>query len=56
MSEDEDEDEEWKINLVEGVEVVVPLGVFGGSVVSRRWMSYSPHSALPVAVDRGFQT
>lgn len=33
------EDDEWKINLVDGVEVVVPLGVFGGSVVRRRWMS-----------------
>ena len=40
---------------MEGVDVVVPLGVFGGSVVRRRWMSYSPHSALPVAVDGGFQ-
>ena len=31
-----DEDDEWKINLVEGVEVVVPRGVFGGMVAKRR--------------------
>lgn len=28
-----------KIKRVEGVEVVVPLGVLGGRVVSLRWMS-----------------
>ena len=32
-------DDEWKMTLVEGVEVVVPRGVFGGNVVRRRWMS-----------------
>ncbi len=33
------EDEAWNISRVEGVDVVVPLGVFGGSVARRRWMS-----------------
>ena len=32
----EDVDEEWKIKRVDGVEVVVPLGVLGGRVVRRR--------------------
>ena len=31
-----DEEEEWKISLVEGVDVVVPLGVLGGNVARRR--------------------
>lgn len=33
---DEEEDDEWNISRVDGVEVVVPLGVLGGRVTRRR--------------------
>lgn len=42
----EDEEDEWKIRRVEGVDVVVPLGVLGGRVVRRRWMSLNSQSVM----------